>query len=83
MTSPDERLGCEITARSIKRTLQPRYIVSRKAGKAEPVSASEGKNCVGARMMNPIQDFSGVRKMGCNESLLWNWRDPAWLPLSG
>jgi hypothetical protein len=61
-------MGCEATARSIKRTLQPRYIISRKAKKAEQVMASEGNNCV-KYLGNLAQDFFGV------------WGDGMWLRL--
>lgn len=52
-------MACDITARSIKRTLQPRYIISRKAKKAEQVMASEGNNCE-KELGNLTQDFFGV-----------------------
>ena len=73
--------GEQVRRPSIKRTLQPREINSRKAGPAEPLMSRRRQQT--ASGVGMTQDARGVGRRACGDSSTWNRRDPSRLPVSG
>jgi len=67
--------GEQVRRPSIKRTLQPREIRTRKVGLAEPLMSRRRQQTVSATGW--IQDARGVRRRACGYRLMRNRRDPS------
>ena len=73
--------GEQVRRPSIKRTLQPRDINTRKDGKAEPLMPRRRQQT--ASRTGAMQDARGVWRRACGDSWMRNRRDPSRLPTSG
>jgi len=73
--------GRQVRRPSIKRTVQPREIGTRKGGLAEPLMSRRRQQTVSAAGW--IQDARGVERRACGQSSVWNRRDPSRRPTSG
>ena len=67
--------GEQVRRPSIKRTLQPREIRTRKVGLAEPLMSRRRQQTVSAAGW--IQDARGVERRACGQSSVRNRRDPS------
>jgi hypothetical protein len=67
---------------SMKRTLQPREIDTRKGGMAEPLMSRRRQQTAPARF-GGVQDVPGVWRRARSDSPAWNRRDPTRQPTSG
>jgi hypothetical protein len=67
---------------SMKRTLQPREIDTRKGGMAEPIIPRRRQQTAPGRA-GGVQDVPGVRRRARGDSPTWNRRDPTRPPTSG
>jgi len=73
--------GEQVRRPSIKRTLQPREIRTRKGGQAEPLMSRRRQQT--ALATGSTQDARGVWRRACGDSSVRNRRDPSRLPTSG
>jgi hypothetical protein len=73
--------GEQVRRPSIKRTLQPRDIRTRKVGQAEPLMPRRRQQT--APRAGWVQDARGVWRRACGHRSMWNRRDPSRLPTSG
>jgi hypothetical protein len=73
--------GKQVRRPSIKRTLQPRDIRTRKVGPAEPLTPRRRQQT--APSSGWVQDARGVWRRACGHSPMRNRRDPSRLPTSG
>ena len=73
--------GRRVRRPSIKRTLQPRDIRTRKVGQAEPLISRRRQQT--AYWTGATQDARGVERMACGQSSMRNRRDPSRSPRSG
>jgi len=70
--------GRQVRRPSIKRTLQPRDINTRKAGSAEPLISRRRQQTAPA--IGWVQDARGVGRRACGDSSMRNRRDPSRRP---
>ncbi len=73
--------GEQVRRPSMKRTLQPREINTRKVGQAEPLMSRRRQQT--ASRTGARQDARGVRRRACGHSSMRNRRDPSRRPTSG
>ena len=73
--------GKQVRRPSVKRTLQPRDINTRKVGLAEPLMSRRRQQT--ASSSGPMQDARGVRRRACGHSSMRNRRDPSRRPALG
>ena len=73
--------GEQVRRPSIKRTLQPREIGTRKGGLAEPLISRRRQQT--ALATGSTQDARGVERTACGHSAMRNRRDPSRPPQSG
>ena len=73
--------GRQVRRPSIKRTVQPREIRTRKGGLAEPLMSRRRQQTVSAAGW--MQDARGVERRACGQSSVRNRRDPSRRPTSG
>ncbi len=73
--------GEQVRRPSIKRTLQPREIDTRKVGLAEPLMSRRRQQT--ASETGAMQDARGVWRRACGHSSMRNRRDPSRRPTSG
>ena len=83
--SPQEAVwlpgGEQVRRPSMKRTLQPRDINTRKVGLAEPLMSRRRQQT--ASRSGAMQDARGVWRRACGHSSVWNRRGPSRRPTSG
>lgn len=80
--------GEQVRRPSIKRTVQPRDIRTRKVGPAEPLMPRRRQQTASGRggevlPCGGMQDARGVGRRACGHSSVRNRRDPSRLPTSG
>ena len=73
--------GEQVRRPSIKRTLQPRDIRTRKGGLAEPLISRRRQQT--ASRTGAMQDARGVERRACGHGSMRNRRDPSRLPTTG
>jgi hypothetical protein len=73
--------GEQVRRSSIKRTLQPREIGTRKVGLAEPLMSRRRQQT--ASTIGGVQDARGVQRRTCGHRSMWNRRDPSRRPTLG
>ena len=73
--------GEQVRRPSIKRTLQPRDIRTRKVGPAEPLMSRRRQQTASASGW--VQDARGVRRRACGHRSMRNRRDPSRRPTLG
>jgi hypothetical protein len=73
--------GRQVRRPSIKRTVQPREIRTRKVVLAEPLMSRRRQQT--ALGIGATQDRRGVERRACGQSSMRNRRDPSRLPTSG
>ena len=74
--------GEQVRRPSIKRSLQPREIRTRKVGPAEPLISRRRQQPAPVKI-GAVQDARGVGSRACGHSPMRNRRDPSRLPTSG
>ena len=69
--------GEQVRRPSIKRTLQPREINTRKVGQAEPLMSRRRQQTAPVNRFGAVQDAREVERTACGDSSIRNRRDPS------